>query len=283
MGNRGIGTDRVVQVLTAHLKDADADSRRWAVEGMALTGSTQTIEPLLRTMHDDPSAQVRERAACSLASSGMFTHEQRMSAVPMLLSFGDDPSLDPQTHGWAFQALSDGRTDVPPRVAANTDAGFLAAMPGHGRGMGLATKLVSVFPGNHEFGLPSHQALICVFDPDTGSPLAVLDGNYVTAIRTAGCAAVSTRLLARAAKRGVRVIAETHSSLLLLGVQSLIAQGELDPGLVKLHWFQRDSESGTTQITSRDVDGAGRFPDWPVDFDDVSLEAHDFGDMSDPA
>jgi len=98
----------------------------------------------------------------------------------------------------AFQALSDGRTDVPARVAANTDAGFLAAMPGYGRGMGLATKLVSVFPGNHDHGLPSHQALICVFDPDSGSPLAVMDGNYVTAIRTAGCAAVSTRLLARA-------------------------------------------------------------------------------------
>ncbi|HEY8642124.1 MAG TPA: ornithine cyclodeaminase family protein, partial [Candidatus Dormibacteraeota bacterium] len=96
----------------------------------------------------------------------------------------------------AFQALSDGRTDVPARVAANTDAGFLAAMPGYGRGMGLATKLVSVFPGNHDHGLPSHQALICVFDPDSGSPLAVMDGNYVTAIRTAGCAAVSTRLLA---------------------------------------------------------------------------------------
>ena len=107
MANRGVETDRVVQVLTTHLKDTDEDSRRWAVEGLALAGSTQTIEPLLKTMHDDPSAIVRERAACSLAEAGMFTHEQRLSAVPKLLNYTDDPSLDAQTHNWAFQALHD--------------------------------------------------------------------------------------------------------------------------------------------------------------------------------
>ncbi len=107
MANRGVETDRGVQVLTAHLKDTDEDSRRWAVEGLALAGSAQTIEPLLKTMHDDPSATVRERAACSLAESGMFTHEQRLSAVPQLLNYTDDPALDAQTHNWAFQALHD--------------------------------------------------------------------------------------------------------------------------------------------------------------------------------
>jgi hypothetical protein len=107
MGNRGVGTDRVVQALTDHLKDRDEDSRRWAVEGLALAGATETIEPLLRTMHDDPSANVRERAACGLAESGMFTHDQRLTAVPRLLSYVDDPSLDAQTHAWASQALSD--------------------------------------------------------------------------------------------------------------------------------------------------------------------------------
>jgi hypothetical protein len=107
MGNRGIETGRVVEALALHLKDADEDSRRWAVEGLALTGSTETIEPLLRTMHDDSSANVRERAACGLAESGMYTHEQRMSAVPRLLSYTDDPSLDAQTQAWASQALSD--------------------------------------------------------------------------------------------------------------------------------------------------------------------------------
>ncbi len=77
MGNRGVETDRVVQTLTKHLQDSDAESRRWAVEGLALVGTTPTIAPLLQAMHDDPSPSVRERAACSLAESGMLTPEQR--------------------------------------------------------------------------------------------------------------------------------------------------------------------------------------------------------------
>jgi len=105
-----------------------------------------------------------------------------------------------------FRALSAGSVDVPPRVAANTAAGYLAAMPGYGRGLGLATKLVSVFPGNHERGLPSHQALICLFDAETGSPIAIMDGTYVTAIRTAGAAAVSVRHLARPDARVLAII-----------------------------------------------------------------------------
>lgn len=107
MGNRGVQPDRVVEVLTSHLADRDVESRHWAVEGLALTGSDQTIQPLLQTMHDDPSPMVRERAACSLAQSGMFTQKQRLTAVPQLLNYTDDNSLDAQTHAWAFQALND--------------------------------------------------------------------------------------------------------------------------------------------------------------------------------
>ena len=107
MGNRGVETPHVVQVLTAHLKDSDEDSRHWAVEGLALVGSSETIPLLLTAMHDDASPRVREEAACGLAQSGMFTREQRMSAVPQLLNYSDDPSLDAQTHAWAFQALTD--------------------------------------------------------------------------------------------------------------------------------------------------------------------------------
>src|SRR5579872_5337450 len=107
MGNRGVEPDRILQVLTAHLKDSDADSRHWTVEGLALVGGTSAIAPLLQTMHDDPSPEVRESAACSLAQSGMFTREERLSAVPQLVTYTDDPSLDARTHAWAFQALND--------------------------------------------------------------------------------------------------------------------------------------------------------------------------------
>ena len=78
------------------------------------------------------------------------------------------------------------------------------------------------------------------------------------------------RVLADAAKRGVRVVAETHSSLLLLGIQTLIAEGDLSPELVKLHWFSRNKD-GVTEVDSVDLDEAGTYGDWPVDFDDVDL------------
>ncbi len=80
------------------------------------------------------------------------------------------------------------------------------------------------------------------------------------------------QLLADAAQRGVRVVVETHSSLLLLGVQTLVAEGKLPPDRVALHWFERGNDGATT-VTSADLDEAGAFGDWPEDFADVSLKS----------
>ena len=80
------------------------------------------------------------------------------------------------------------------------------------------------------------------------------------------------QLLADAAQRGVRVVVETHSSLLLLGVQTLVAEGTLPPDQVALHWFKRDNDGATT-VTSADLDEAGAFGDWPEDFADVDLKS----------
>ena len=74
-------------------------------------------------------------------------------------------------------------------------------------------------------------------------------------------------------QRGVKLIVETHSAMLLLRVQTLIAKGELDPNLVKLHWFTRDPVDGMTSINSTDMDGDGAFGDWPEDFGEVELMA----------
>ena len=100
--------------------------------------------------------------------------------------------------GKALIIFSSGITSVPPRVGARVgERGLLATMPGYVPGVALEVKLVSVFPGNHRHGLPSHQGLIMVFDEDTGSPLALMDGTYITAMRTGGTAAVAARILAR--------------------------------------------------------------------------------------
>lgn len=80
-------------------------------------------------------------------------------------------------------------------------------------------------------------------------------------------------ILAKTAKRGVKLVVETHSELLLLKVQTLVAEGNIDSDLVKLHWFSRDSEDGATSIKSADLDENGAFGDWPQDFGDVELMA----------
>lgn len=79
-------------------------------------------------------------------------------------------------------------------------------------------------------------------------------------------------LLAAAARRGVRVIVETHSSLLLLTVQTLVAEGELTPDQVGLHWFARDAKGATT-VTLTEVDEDGAYGEWPEDFGDIELTA----------
>jgi ornithine cyclodeaminase len=96
-----------------------------------------------------------------------------------------------------FVALSAGTVSVPARVAANTEGGFLGVMPGYVPGVALESKLVSVFAGNHARGLPSHQALIVVFEESTGTPVALMDGTEITALRTAASSALAVRVLAR--------------------------------------------------------------------------------------
>jgi ornithine cyclodeaminase/alanine dehydrogenase-like protein (mu-crystallin family) len=98
----------------------------------------------------------------------------------------------------ALVIFSAGITSVPPRTAARVpDVGLVGVMAGYVPGVALEVKLVSVFPGNHTRGIPSHQALIALFDERDGTPLALMDGTYITAIRTGGTAAVAARALAR--------------------------------------------------------------------------------------
>ena len=115
----------------------------------------------------------------------------------------------------AHAELSAGRASLVPRTGAFAgEAGILGAMPAYVPSSGLGCKLVTLFPGNRD--RPTHQALIALFDPATGTPAALMDGTYITAMRTAAAAALATRLLARP---DARVLA-----ILGTGVQSRSAQ-----------------------------------------------------------
>jgi len=106
----------------------------------------------------------------------------------------------------ALAAFSGGRVVQPVRTALEFGPGsFFGLMPAGDAASGLlGAKMVTVVPGNASRGLPSHQALIALFDAVNGEPLAVTDGRYITEARTAAVSAVSARHLAR---REVRVLA----------------------------------------------------------------------------
>ncbi|NTV50272.1 MAG: AAA family ATPase [Geobacteraceae bacterium] len=76
-----------------------------------------------------------------------------------------------------------------------------------------------------------------------------------------------------AINRGIKLVVETQSSLLLLGMQALVAEKKISPENIKLHWFNRSYKHGVTKVSSTEFDMIGAFGKWPEDFDDVVLEA----------
>jgi hypothetical protein len=107
LGNRGVQPERAADILISSIHHGNENVRYWAVEGLAYLGTDETIGPLLEVLRNDPSPNIRERAACSLAQSGMLSEKQRRSAVPKLLEFAEDNDIDTQTKNWVFQALRD--------------------------------------------------------------------------------------------------------------------------------------------------------------------------------
>jgi len=95
----------------------------------------------------------------------------------------------------ALAAFSSGAAVQPVRLVMPVAAhnGYFGAMPAYTGALGA--KLVTFYPGNR--GVPTHHALIALFRPETGEPLAVMDGRLITEFRTAAVSAIATDLLAR--------------------------------------------------------------------------------------
>lgn len=152
----------------------------------------------------------------------------------------------------AMVDLSAGRASVPPRVGAVVaeHSAILAAMPAYlPSSAALTTKLVSVFPENRD--RPTHQAVICCFDPQTGTPIAIMDGTLVTAMRTAAGSALATRLLARANSAVVAIIgtgvqAGTHvEALRAIGMSDFVVAGR-DPDKVSAFADEQSIKVGSS-------------------------------------
>jgi ornithine cyclodeaminase/alanine dehydrogenase-like protein (mu-crystallin family) len=108
----------------------------------------------------------------------------------------------------ALTAFSAGEVIQPVRTALEfAPRSFFAVMPACDPAANLVgAKLVTVVPDNVAEGLPSHQAIIALFDRGTGELLALVDGRYITEARTAAVSAVSTRYLAREDARTLAII-----------------------------------------------------------------------------
>jgi thiomorpholine-carboxylate dehydrogenase len=93
--------------------------------------------------------------------------------------------------------FSAGKVTQPVRSVIKVDppGGFLGLMPALTR-EGLGLKAVTFYPSNAERGIPTHMATIFLVDPETGTPLAIMDGKLITEMRTAAVSAVATKLLA---------------------------------------------------------------------------------------
>lgn len=92
--------------------------------------------------------------------------------------------------------FSGGKVTQPVRSIIKVDppGGFFGMMPALAEGLGI--KIVTFYPPNAERGLPTHMATIFLVDPDTGTPLAIMDGRLITEMRTAAVSAAATKHLA---------------------------------------------------------------------------------------
>ncbi|MBK6604782.1 MAG: ornithine cyclodeaminase family protein [Leptospiraceae bacterium] len=99
----------------------------------------------------------------------------------------------------AMRAISRGQVLAPHRtMMALTPPNAMGIMPGAMPSQGrFGIKVLGLFPGNGARGLPSHAGAVLLFDGQTGGPVAVLESDMLTALRTAAASAVATRALAR--------------------------------------------------------------------------------------
>ena len=130
-----------------------------------------------------------------------------------------DRLIDVMEETLAVFSSGGARQPVRQAIPVKRHGGFFAVMPALLGDDALGVKLVTFYPGNAERGIETHMALVALFDPATGEPLVVMDGTYLTEMRTAAVSAAATRRLAAEDARvlailGSGVQARSHLDLL---------------------------------------------------------------------
>jgi len=163
----------------------------------------------------------------------------------------------------ALIEFSSGRVQQPVRTVLKFggESSLFGVMPSYAPSLpALGAKLVTVCHGNAALGLGTHQATIVMLDPETGLPHAILDGRYITEVRTAAASAVSARLLARKDSRvlgilGSGVQARSHLEALRL-VREFTEIRVWSPNSDRLHKFATDTGTRAMPTAEAAVRGA---------------------------
>jgi alanine dehydrogenase len=163
----------------------------------------------------------------------------------------------------ALVEFSSGRAQQPVRTVLKFGAepSLFGVMPCYAPSLPeLGAKLVTVCPTNADRDLDTHQATIVMLDPETGLPRAILDGRYITEVRTAAVSAVSARLLARKDSRvlgilGSGVQARSHLEALRL-VREFTEIRVWSPNSDRLHKFTTDTRTRAMPTAESVVRGA---------------------------
>ena len=162
-----------------------------------------------------------------------------------------------------FRWLELGEIQSPPRQQVSVPSkGFSLAMSAWRPGMQITVKIVNVFEGNVEMDLPNHLALISLFDPETGAASCVMDGTYITGVRTAASAVLSARMLSRRESRVATVIGAGVQGREQLRLLPLIRDFERI-NVCSLHFEDAQRLAARSELAraTRDVEAAVRESD----------------------
>ncbi len=128
----------------------------------------------------------------------------------------------------AFKLEAEGKTTMPPKLYLDLPEykGDFRAMPAYIDGS-VGFKWVSVYPDNWRYSLPCVMAIIVLCDPATGCPLAIMDGTYITSMRTGAAGGVAVKYLARRDSSVIGIIgAGTQARTQLLAISEVLPRIE---------------------------------------------------------
>ena len=156
----------------------------------------------------------------------------------------------------AYRLDAEGKVEVPTKIGVHPERAnaFLHAMPAWvGETRALGVKWVSYFPGNFSRGLPDSTGIIILNDPDVGLPRCIMEGMYVTFLRTAACAAVAAKHLTSRPPRTLGLIGCGG-----LGLWSLRVMTSVFPSIQQVFVSSRTRESRERFCANMSREGSWR-------------------------